>query len=76
MQYFRRLVIAALLGAALVMPVGLRQATADASGPIIPLSETDRAQLDRLLGKNIVGEALPGAPLAGIEPIFRPRTGS
>jgi hypothetical protein len=31
----------------------------DAAGPIIVLPDMDRAQLDRLLGKGVVGEPLP-----------------
>lgn len=38
-------------------------AAAQNAGPIIPLSDTDRGQLDALLGKGVVGEALPSAPL-------------
>src|SRR5687768_14184977 len=38
-------------------------ATAQSTGPIIPLSDADRGQLDALLGKDVVGEALPSAPL-------------
>ena len=38
-------------------------AVAQSTGPVIPLSDADRAQLDALLGKGVVGEALPSAPL-------------
>src|SRR5687767_7961532 len=38
-------------------------ATAQTNGPVVPLSEADRGQLDSLLGKGVVGEALPSAPL-------------
>ena len=38
-------------------------AAAQNAGPVIPLSDADRAQLDALLGKGVVGEALPSAPL-------------
>jgi len=70
---YHRLVIAALLAAAFVMQTCLHQATADPAGPIIPLPDSDRAQLDRLLGKGVVGEALPSPPLAGIEAYLPPK---
>lgn len=38
-------------------------AAAQSAGPIVPLSDADRGQLDALLGKSVVGEALPSAPL-------------
>jgi hypothetical protein len=38
-------------------------AAAQSTGPVIPLSDADRGQLDALLGKGVVGEALPSAPL-------------
>ena len=38
-------------------------AAAQSAGPIIPLSDADRGQLDTLLGTGVVGEALPSAPL-------------
>jgi hypothetical protein len=38
-------------------------AAAQSAGPVIPLSAADRVQLDALLGKGVVGEALPSAPL-------------
>ena len=40
-------------------------AVAQSAGPVIPLSDADRVQLDALLGKGVVGEALPSAPLEG-----------
>ena len=73
MQYDPQAVIVALLAAAVLVLTGPHQATADAAGPIIPLPDTDRAQLDRLLGKGVVGEALPSAPLAGIEAYLPPK---
>ncbi len=36
---------------------------ATAQGPVIPLADADLIQLDALLGKGVVGEALPSAPL-------------
>jgi len=72
MQYDPQAVIIALLAAAVLVLTGPHQATADATRPIIPLPDTDRAQLDRLLGKGVVGEALPSAPLAGIEAYLPP----
>jgi len=73
MQCHRRLVIVALLAAVSLVLTAPRHAGADAAGPIIPLPDTDRAQLDRLLGKGVVGEALPSAPLAGIEAYLPPK---
>ena len=55
-----------ILGAAvisLLMPSISSGAVAQDTGPIIPLSDADRAQLDALLGNGVVGEALPSAPL-------------
>ena len=49
-------------------------AAAQSSGPVIPLSDADRAQLDALLGKGVVGEALPSAPLKDAES-YLPRAG-
>ena len=49
-------------------------AAAQSAGPAIPLSDADRAQLDALLGKGVVGEALPGAPLKNPES-YLPRAG-
>jgi len=48
----------------LLMPAFCFGAAAQSTGPIIPLSDADRIQLDALLGENVVGEALPSAPLA------------
>jgi len=73
MQCGYRLAIATLLAAAFVMLTCSHQATADAAGPIIPLPDADRVQLDRLLGKGVVGEALPSTPLAGIEAYLPPK---
>ena len=49
-------------------------AAAQSAGPIVPLSDADRGQLDALLGKNVVGEALPSAPLEGAAS-YLPRLG-
>ena len=38
-------------------------AAAQNAGPVIPLSDADRGQLDALLGKGVVSEAMPSAPL-------------
>jgi len=38
-------------------------AAAQSTGAVISLSDADRGQLDALLGKGVVGEALPSAPL-------------
>ena len=38
-------------------------AAAQSAGPVATLSDTDRGQLDALLGQGVVGEALPSAPL-------------
>lgn len=73
MQYHRRLVAVASLAAAFLVLTAPHHAGADAAGPIIPLPDTDRAQLDGLLGKGVVGEALPSAPLAGIEAYLPPK---
>src|SRR5262245_46855309 len=44
----------------LFVPFGV---AAQNAGPTIALSDADRTQLDALLGKGVVGEALPSAPL-------------
>jgi uncharacterized protein DUF3108 len=49
-------------------------AAAQSAGPVIPLSDADRAQLDALLGEGVVGEALPSAPLENPSS-FLPRAG-
>lgn len=43
------------------------------AGPVIPLSDADRAQLDTLLGKGVVGEALPSAPLGSVDVYLPPQ---
>src|ERR1700741_3907539 len=73
MQCHRRLVIVAILATVFLGLAALHHAGADAAGPIITLPDTDRAQLDRLLGKGVVGEALPSAPLADIEAYLPPK---
>src|SRR5262245_29383474 len=52
--------VAAIVLLALAITSG---AVAQSAGPIISLSDADRAQLDALLGSGVVGEALPSAPL-------------
>jgi hypothetical protein len=49
--------------ASLLMLAVCSGAAAQSAGPVIPLSDADRAQLDALLGPGVVGEALPSAPL-------------
>ena len=49
-------------------------AAAQSAGPVIPLSDGDRAQLEALLGKGVVGEALPSAPMKNTES-YLPRAG-
>ena len=43
------------------------------AGPTIPLSDADRAQLDALLGKEVVGEALPSVPLGSVDTYLPPQ---
>lgn len=73
MQCCRRSVAIVFLAAALLRLLAPHEAWADAAGPIIPLPDTDRAQLDRLLGKGIIGEALPSPPLGGMGAYFPPK---
>jgi hypothetical protein len=73
MQYDPQAAIVALLAVAVLVLTGSHHATADDAGPIISLPDTDRAQLNRLLGEGVVGEALPSAPLAGIEAYLPPK---
>ena len=73
MQCHRRLVVVSLVAAVSLVLTAPHHAGADAAGPIIGLPDTDRAQLDRLLGKGVVGDALPSAPLAGIEAYLPPK---
>lgn len=59
---------------ALLLALHLLPATALAqAGPVIPLSDADRAQLDTLLGKGVVGEALPSAPLGSVDVYLPPQ---
>ena len=67
MKCSRRPVIATFPAAAFLGLTGLHKAKADAATPIIPLPEADRTQLDRLLGKGVVGEALPHNPGVHLE---------
>ena len=48
---------------ALLMLAVSSGAAAQSADQVVPLSDADRAQLDALLGKGVVGEALPSAPL-------------
>ena len=73
MQRDRSSPIVALLATTFLWLAGPHQAWADAAGRVIPLPAEDRAQLDRLLGKGVVGEALPSAPLAGIDAYLPPK---
>jgi hypothetical protein len=73
MQYYPQALIVALLAAAVLVLMDAHQTMADAGGPIIPLPDTDRAQLDRLLGMGVVGKALPSAPLAGMAAYLSPK---
>jgi hypothetical protein len=75
MQNYCRLAMAALVAAAVIVLTGLPRAAADPAGPVIPLPDGDRTQLDRLLGKGVVGEALPSAPLAAIYAYLPPDEG-
>lgn len=43
------------------------------AGPVIPLSDNDRAQLDALLGEGVVGEPLPSPPLGGVDVYLPPQ---
>lgn len=68
----RRSVMAAVLAASLfLLPGGLDSAVA--AGPAIPLPDTDRTQLEALLGKGVVGDALPSAPLAAADTYLPPK---
>jgi hypothetical protein len=73
MQRYRRSVIVAFLATVLLGQAEPHRAGADAASPVIPLPDTDRAQLDRLLGKGVIGEALPSAPLADIDAYLPPK---
>ena len=66
-----RLMLLTILVALPVTIAPLRMA--DADGSVIPLADADRAQLDALLGKGVVGEALPSAPLADVDAYLPPQ---
>ena len=63
----RRSVMAAILAALLFVLIGGLDGTADAADPVIALPDKDRTQLEALLGKGVVGDALPSAPLAAAD---------
>lgn len=69
----RRSMMAAVLAAALLILTGGLDRTADAAGPAILLPDTDRTQLEALLGKGVVGDALPSAPLADADTYLPPK---
>jgi hypothetical protein len=69
----RALILSAAAISVLVLTISSR-AAAQSAGPVIPLSDADRGQLDALLGKGVVGEALPSAPL-GNPGSYLPRLG-
>lgn len=69
----RRSVMVATLAAPLFALIGGHGRIADAAGPVIPLPDKDRTQLDALLGKGVVGDALPSAPLGNAATYMPPK---
>ena len=69
----RRSVMVATLAAPLLALIGGHGRIADAAGPVIPLPDKDRTQLDALLGKGVVGDALPSAPLGNAATYMPPK---
>jgi hypothetical protein len=53
-----------------------RMAVADSSGSIIPLPGADRQEIEKLLGKGIIGEAQPAMPLGSPESYLPPKGSS
>jgi hypothetical protein len=55
--------IAALLGLGLAQPVR-------AADPVLPLPAEDAAEITRVLGENVVGQALPSQPITDVSSYF------
>ena len=66
MEVVRRFFLPLGLAIVLVSPL------ARAADPVMPLPAADKAQLDQLLGKNVVGEALPSPPLGALASYMPP----
>jgi hypothetical protein len=64
-----------LLAVIVTLPVmtASHVALAQNAGPTIALSDKDRTQLDALLGKGVVGDALPSAPLGDAATYMPPK---
>ena len=56
-----------LLAAAVATAAGATGAVAADAGPVIPLPSADQKQLDALLGKGVVGDAVPSKPIVAPE---------
>jgi hypothetical protein len=60
-----------VIAAAIAVAAGLpRLAAAEDAGPVLQLSPADRKELDALLGKGVVGAAVPSAPIAAPEALL------
>ena len=68
----RRFSILMAVTVALRLAISPHDVLAEAAGPAIPLSDADRRELDMLLGKGVVGEALPSAALADVDSYLPP----
>ncbi|HWA45214.1 MAG TPA: hypothetical protein VHA10_18480 [Hypericibacter adhaerens] len=67
-------VLPALLACSLLLSAG-RMAIAADPGPAIPLPDADRAQIEKLLGKGVVGDPVPAPPLQ-MPTSYAPREGT
>jgi hypothetical protein len=72
----RRTALAAIALAVMSLPLPPRIAVADASGSVIPLPSTDQQEIEKLLGKGVVGEAQPATPLGSPDSYLPPKGSS
>jgi hypothetical protein len=71
--YYRHVAAGILFFALLLVLAGLNPVSADTA--VVPLPDADREQLEKLLGKGVVGEAVASSPLAPPE-TYLPHAGA
>jgi hypothetical protein len=71
----RHIAAGVLLAASLLAPPGSHTARAETAGAVVPMPDADHAQLEKLLGKGVVGVAVASAPLASPE-TYLPQSGA
>lgn len=76
MSYSRKRVAAALaFPLMLLLAAGLHEARADTAGSVVPLPDADRAEIEKYLGKGVVGDAV-AAPVLAAPESFMPKHGA